>query len=221
MSKGHVGFYGKLPIVGDFITRRLPQDFVEAIDSWLQNSIAVSKEILGDAWLDLYLTSPVWRFAFQPDVSGKNAWVGIMMPSVDRVGRYFPLILASEIDEQETLEFILAQNHQWFTQLEQVALAGLDGELSLEQFSEIVLAIDMPNTEKINCEVEIGQVNNVLETNLISEVKFDNSGALADALSVAMLNIDKGCSFWLQMEVGCVHIYQGLPTPHDYSRMIG
>lgn len=221
MSKGQVGFYGKLPIVGDFITRRLPHDFIEVIDTWLQSGIAISKEILGDTWLDLYLTSPVWQFSFQSDVCDEHAWVGIMMPSVDRVGRYFPLVLACKVDEEKTLELVLTQSREWFTQLEQVALAGLDGEYNLEQFNEVVLAIEKPYIKKISPENKVDEVNHLLKTNLISEVKIASNQALVNALSIVMPTENNGCSLWLQMELGKVNVYKGLPTPEDYSRMIG
>ena len=88
-----VGFFGKLPSHGDFVRRRVADDFVTGWDSWLQLCLAQSRETLGDAWLDTYLTSPVWRFALAPLVCGAAAVAGILVPSVDRVGRYFPLTL--------------------------------------------------------------------------------------------------------------------------------
>jgi type VI secretion system protein ImpM len=85
------GFFGKLPSHGDFVRRRVADDFVSGWDSWLQQCLAQSRETLGDAWLDTYLTSPVWRFALAPAVCGAAAVAGILVPSVDRVGRYFPM----------------------------------------------------------------------------------------------------------------------------------
>ena len=61
-----VGFFGKLPSHGDFVRRRVADDFVAGWDAWLQSCLAQSRETLGDEWLDTYLTSPVWRFALAP-----------------------------------------------------------------------------------------------------------------------------------------------------------
>ena len=58
-----VGLYGKLPTHGDFLRRRVPDDFVALWDEWLQRCIADSRAALGEAWLETYLTSPVWRFS--------------------------------------------------------------------------------------------------------------------------------------------------------------
>ncbi len=89
------GWYGKLPAVGDFALRRLPTPMVERCDAWLSNGLAASQQALGSDWLDLYLTAPIWRFAWWPGIAGAAAWMGVLMPSVDRVGRYFPLLLAA------------------------------------------------------------------------------------------------------------------------------
>src|SRR6185295_5746835 len=65
--------------------------------SWLQESLATSRAALGDKWLDIYLTSPVWRFASAAGACGTLPAIGVMVPSVDRVGRYFPLTLVAEL----------------------------------------------------------------------------------------------------------------------------
>ena len=41
------GFYGKIPLLGDFVSRRLPRHFIEPWDSWLQSAFAASREQLG------------------------------------------------------------------------------------------------------------------------------------------------------------------------------
>ena len=92
-----VGFYGKLPSHGDFLRRRVSDHFVGVWDGWLQECLAASRAELGDRWLDVYLTSPAWRFACAEGVCGPTPVFGVMVPSVDRVGRYFPLTLVAEL----------------------------------------------------------------------------------------------------------------------------
>src|SRR5690606_10627892 len=93
-SSHEPGFYGKLPSRGDFVSRRLAQDFVGHWDAWLQQGLAASQAALGERWLDVYLTSPIWRFAVAPGLIAEAGYVGVLVPSVDRVGRYFPLTAA-------------------------------------------------------------------------------------------------------------------------------
>ncbi|NJD06841.1 MAG: type VI secretion system-associated protein TagF [Methylococcaceae bacterium] len=128
------GFYGKFPHLGDFVSRRLPRDFIDPWDRWLQTGLSVSREQLGDRWLDRYLISPIWRFALSPGLCGNAAWAGILMPSVDRVGRYYPLTIAAPVSPQ-TLPCLFLPHHGWFETLEQLALSGLDDEFDLDVFN--------------------------------------------------------------------------------------
>src|SRR4030095_14353699 len=89
-----VGLFGKLPSHGDFLRRRVPDAFVLAWDAWLQLSIAASRELLGERWLDVFLTSPAWRFSFSAGICGPAPIAGLMVPSVDRVGRDFSITVA-------------------------------------------------------------------------------------------------------------------------------
>ena len=92
-----MGFYGKVASRGDFIERNLPKDFQRSWDAWLSAGLQTSRQQLGEHWLDAYLTSPLWRFALAPGVCGSEAMTGVLMPSIDRVGRYFPLTIACSI----------------------------------------------------------------------------------------------------------------------------
>ena len=92
---GAVGLFGKLPARGDFVRGGLPGSFVAPWDAWLQLVLAASREQLDADWLPAWLEAPVWRFALAPGLCGEDAVLGVMLPSVDRVGRYFPLTLAA------------------------------------------------------------------------------------------------------------------------------
>lgn len=120
------GFFGKIPSLGDFVTRDLPREFLDGWDDWLQRSIAESKTSLGDAWLNTYLKSPIWRFVLLPGVCGDKGWAGILMPSVDKVGRYFPLTLASSLGDGVRPFQIVAEAQDWFAAAESLALSVLD-----------------------------------------------------------------------------------------------
>lgn len=134
-----VGLYGKLPCRGDFLQRRVPQDFIDPWDGWLQQSLHESRARLGEAWLDRYLTGPVWRFALSGGVCGAQAYLGILVPSVDRVGRYFPLTLIAQLDPHECLLSVACASHGWFAAAESLALDALEAEaLDFDSFDEQV-----------------------------------------------------------------------------------
>ena len=142
MAVSQLGFYGKVPALGDFVSRRLPRSFIDPWDAWLQSALLASRETLADNWLSVFLVSPIWRFALSPGLCGPSAWAGVMMPSVDRVGRYFPLTLAQSLAEQD-IAAVFSANADWFSQLENLALTVLNADFDLENFDKAALAIDV------------------------------------------------------------------------------
>jgi len=130
------GLFGKLPAHGDFIYRELPSAFITVWDEWLQGYVGSSQEQLGDAWLDTYMTSPIWRFAFSEGVVDSNAWAGIFLPSVDRVGRYFPFSIATRLPASTNPTDFLCSRPNWYKAMEDAALDALNGKLKIDDLVE-------------------------------------------------------------------------------------
>jgi type VI secretion system ImpM family protein len=124
-----VGFYGKLPSHGDFLHRGVSDDFVNHWDAWLQDGMSRSRSELGATWLDVFLTSPIWRFALASRVVGGAVWAGILLPSVDRVGRYFPLTIVAELPPGVLPFEVSVAGNGWFDWAEALARRTLDDEL--------------------------------------------------------------------------------------------
>lgn len=136
------GVYGKLPAHGDFVMRNLPSVFINAWDAWLQQFVGGSREQLGEEWLATYLTSPMWRFVLSPGAVDGNAWAGVVMPSVDRVGRYYPFSVVVRLPRESVpLQFIAAQG-AWFRTTEEHALAALNGDCTIDGLMERLVAPD-------------------------------------------------------------------------------
>ncbi len=134
-----VGFYGKLPSHGDFLRRRLPDGFTQAWDGWLQDGLADSREALGDRWLETYLTSPAWRFASTPDAIGPAPMAGVMVPSVDRVGRYFYITIAASLPAGVLPGVAATRAADFFEHAEQLAIEAVSADaLDLEAFDQRV-----------------------------------------------------------------------------------
>jgi len=93
------GFAGKIPARGDFVQGGLPRDFTDPWHDWQSAVIAGSRALMDEAWLDAFLEAPVWRFVLPPGLCGTRAAIGLIMPSVDKVGRYFPLTFAALSDD--------------------------------------------------------------------------------------------------------------------------
>lgn len=144
MSVAQIGFHGKLPSHGDFIRRRVSEGFVNAWDEWLQYCLVESKAQLGERWLQIYLTSPVWRFVLGEGAAGNACHAGIVIPSVDRVGRYFPFTIVAELPVQLAPLIASIRGRAWFGAIEALALAALEAPgFELERF-DAALQATMP-----------------------------------------------------------------------------
>lgn len=136
-----VGFYGKLPMLGDFVGRRVPERIVEAWDGWLQRAVAASQASLGERWLELYLTAPMWRFFAHRGVLAEQAVAGVMFPSVDRVGRYFPFTVFASLPDDAVGLIVADRCAGWFERVEDLVLAQLEEESrGVEDFEQALSA---------------------------------------------------------------------------------
>lgn len=76
----NVGYFGKLPQRADFVASGLPERFLSPFDLWLRQGLQRGKL--------------AWNFALAAGVAGPDAVAGVMVPSRDRTGRDFPLVVA-------------------------------------------------------------------------------------------------------------------------------
>jgi len=144
--QGPAGFFGKVTSHGDFVARRLTPAFQGPWDVWLQAGLKLSKATLGTSWLATYLNSPIWRFALAPGVCGDAGMAGLLMPSVDRVGRHFPLTLACALDVSTPIVDCAMLQDGWYGQLEALALSSLRKDFSLDAFDAALYAVVMPGS---------------------------------------------------------------------------
>lgn len=135
-----IGYYGKLPAYGDFIQKRLPQDFINVWHEWLQTGMLAAREREPDNWLSYYLNCPAWCFVLSASACGEQAVAGVTIPSVDRVGRYFNFTLACMLPQDAEPTSFAAQNPPWFTALRDLALAALDEEMEQSAIESAISA---------------------------------------------------------------------------------
>lgn len=139
------GLFGKLASHGDFVQRRLPPDFVAAWDTWLQQGIREGRLRLGAAWPERYLHAPLWRFVLAPGVCGQSGMAGVLLPSLDRVGRHFPLTLAAPHDHAASCLLDLATTGMdWFDRLADLAVCAMWGDLALEELEPALVRLGGP-----------------------------------------------------------------------------
>ncbi len=132
------GWYGKLPSLGDFASRRLPPLFVEPWDRWLAIGLASWRES-DESWLTAFLAAPTWRFALGTGLPFEQSpgYAGVLMPSVDRVGRYFPLTVVRPRGQSEA-----QAPAAWLQALEGLAVAALHDDWNAEHFDAELEGLD-------------------------------------------------------------------------------
>jgi type VI secretion system protein ImpM len=148
------GFFGKVRTQGDFVSRRLAVEFVGPWDVCLQRGMLHAQDVFGAQWLPVYLTAPVWNFALGPHVCGASAWAGVMMPGVDRVGRYFPFTIAAALDGVDDGGEWLRHAQDWYDRAAELALSTLADDFQLDAFDARLSAFSLA-TEPVEWRFDI------------------------------------------------------------------
>ncbi|WP_311733363.1 type VI secretion system-associated protein TagF [Variovorax sp. Sphag1AA] len=133
------GWLGRLPGMGDFSHRRLPQSFREAWGRWLRSGIA-RMQISHPHWPDHYLDAPRWCFVLGNDVVDAQGWVGVLVPSVDEMGRRFPFTIATELGaaESELRGSALVRLRHWWELASRAAREGTRESLDAVRFEMLL-----------------------------------------------------------------------------------
>lgn len=221
-TETQTGLYGKLPAYGDFVSRNLHASFIIPWDEWLQHFISGSREQIGENWLDIYLTSPIWRFVLSPGVIDNNMWAGLMMPSVDRVGRYFPVSLVKPLASNiNPVKFMLDQS-AWFDTLEQHCLLALNGSIDADKLVNAVTGIQPATSENYNATFNLGEMGAMSlalssdENAMSTAMPYMLNAMLSSSLSSFSLWQTSGSRLIAPMLFSC----QGLPPVGGLASML-
>jgi type VI secretion system protein ImpM len=143
------GWFGKMPSLGDFASRRLPPKWIDAWDAWLQHELVRARSEIGEAeWLDHYLVAPVRRFWLAPQLLSQAAWLGVLMPSVDSVGRHFPFTLAVPLQSGHDALVDALANNSWLDAADALALQALDPDFGVEALEQGVSVLPALHGER-------------------------------------------------------------------------
>lgn len=138
VNKVVLGYYGKVPTQGDFVGKNLPRSFRDPWDAWLQSIIRTSQQQMGQNWIQHYLTCPLYHFALSRGICGEQAWLGVVIPSVDVVGRYYPMTLVRSLPREGSLLDVVHKYDRWLMQAEQLVMSCLAEDFSLPAFDQQV-----------------------------------------------------------------------------------
>ena len=120
------GLFGKLPAKRDFIAVSTPRAFLSLWEPWLEKGLAAaSASAPGDDFTSVYASAPIWRFWLGPALCGE-AITGAFMPSVDALGRLFPLTLIGTSGIDDLAPPDVDPQEAWFAAVEHLLLDALD-----------------------------------------------------------------------------------------------
>jgi type VI secretion system protein ImpM len=216
------GFFGKVTSHGDFVARRLAPSFKQPWDDWLQSGLQQSRQALGERWLPTWLNSPIWRFALAPGVCGEHGWSGVLMPSVDRVGRHFPLTVAAGWGGHLPLLDCVTLYDGWFSRIEELALSSLRDDFSLESFDASLCTLSgRPGEAAVDGPAPVGTVIalDALQP-LFAQLESPSPRLLQAAASAAL----HGHSLWWTDGAPhvepCLVVCRGLPSPEAFTALL-
>ncbi len=217
------GWFGKLPMLGDFASRRLPPAFVQRCDQWLSEGLRASQAQLGPRWLDIYLTAPLWRFAWAPGVVDAKWWFGVLMPSVDAVGRYFPLLIAAERASAPVSGDALDQLADWYRDVGAAALATLGDKATLAELETALSAAPLGSHDDPDDTMPSLVMHAMRQRASASGVT--SARGWAAMLGVhASMHLYAGHSLWWPLQDGSdddsLSVRAGLPAAVEFASML-
>jgi type VI secretion system protein ImpM len=215
------GLFGKLGARRDFIAVATPRGFLEAWEPWVQACLSASRHRLGPRWQQAYLTAPVWRFWLGEAICGANV-AGAIMPSLDGVGRYYPLTVhaVADVDTSIAPPDVDAQD-DWFGAAEAFLLSTLSREASFEAIAAVLDELAPPVARpRIAGDGVVPLGRDLAATDA-------RTGDFAETLSVlrsACAGVYAAASFWwtaggddfAPLALCC----RGLPDPYRYSTLL-
>ncbi|WGD49452.1 type VI secretion system-associated protein TagF [Bradyrhizobium sp. CB1650] len=212
------GLFGKIGAKRDFIAIATPRNFLEAWEPWVQAALSASRHQLGSGWQQAFLTAPVWRFWLGAAICGTTV-AGAIMPSLDGVGRYYPLTLHAVTGDDASLPPpSIDPQEEWFGQAETFLLSTLDRATTFEQISDALDRLAVPRLQATVAD----------DSPIRSAVRMVSAvDAFAGSFAALCSNnpqVYAAASFWWTAGgedfPPMTLCYRGLPDPFHYSTLL-
>lgn len=222
------GWHGKLPTLGDFVSRRLEAPFIEAWDGWLAAGMLALREAHPETWLEAYLGSPSWRFLLMPGVlpgaAGAQGWAGVLMPSVDRVGRYFPLTLVQALGDRPASTQQMQGLWHWLARLDDLARDALHEDWTAERLEQELAGMATADLAAVEGPARPMPVAAGELVELRPGPAVDMAALIGVEAQSAWAERARGCAWWFaQPDEGPPRLLvsRGLPEARALGRLLG
>jgi len=101
-----IGIYGKLPAHRDYVLLNLPESVEATLYDWLGPLLSEVQATMGyEQWLNAYLNASPCGYAIAFKQPEPMTYIGVMISSVDAVGRYFPLLSGVLLRDEKSLAY--------------------------------------------------------------------------------------------------------------------
>jgi len=220
------GYYGKTPHRGDFVRYNLPRIFVSVWDDWMQQVLLQGEKTHESNWHERYLEGAGYWFTLSTGIAGDMSWGGIMIPSVDKVGRRFPFCLAAALPEGMPAVVAPGRLNSTFQALDQLATAIHSPELEfdqiqrqLEELADSVnptsaSAVDAPSpSNERNVEPKDAQV----QIHVDECSPLDNPADASTLLDAVLIDAVFQYSVWIARDVDRAGMFLTSGLPIDRS----
>ncbi|MBK8456219.1 MAG: type VI secretion system-associated protein TagF [Phyllobacteriaceae bacterium] len=211
-----VGLFGKYPAKRDFVTVNLPRGVLAPVENWLLAAVATSRDKLGGEWTDRFLVQPIWNFRIGRAIAGVDC-LGALAPSVDGVGRYFPLAI---IAHSESGFPGFAENRQtdWFAAVHRRLVEALDDNAEPDP---VRLVADLPEPQSAGAPPDAETIAGGRCAR--GDPEADDFAARVSALETAAAN-ETRTAWWTRgsaLVKPQYNSFAAMPGPGFYAAMMG
>lgn len=222
------GWHGKLPSLGDFASRRLDAAFIDAWDGWLAAGLLALRENNPAGWLDAYLASPSWRFLLLPGVlpgeAGAQGYAGVLMPSVDRVGRYFPFTVVQPLGDAPVSTQQMRALWYWLGRLDELAADALQDDWGVERLESELARMAAPDLAPLAAAGGPGPLANGALADVLLPAGCDAAQVIGMEAQALWREKASGLAYWFastELVAGRMRVSRGLPAPAAIGALLG
>lgn len=150
-------WFGKIPAVGDFCGDSMPQAVESELDRWISDCLRNCEQLYGQDWLQLYFSAPMSGFYWPSGVCrslGQNHAVGILMPSVDKAGRAYPLIVLQVLEPQPNPEQTKVSLQQWLMKVHTICSQTLEDDWPPEALNQALSELPILTQHAVQLEIK-------------------------------------------------------------------
>ena len=157
-----------------------------------------------------------------PGICGEAMWAGTLMPSVDKVGRYFPLTIALQTSASAHPLAMVTPGLEWYARLEHISLAMLDVGATVDDLDQGLAAVPFPVLDANAQELALWWKNSGAGAKLID---LGLPPALSELMQHAALDVfmtlAANKSLWWTADQPKLHCFNGMPPSSFFSILLG